>query len=118
MKVRPIDAKALSKQIKNLQRDFKKSPAKQYVVKILLSMLNDRIQTPTLDYEPVVHCKDCRYRYMHYDRLMCKRAAEKVEDEKHGLNDYYGLIAVTENHFCSYGVKMDEEVKSNANNNS
>ena len=66
---------------------------------------------PTLDYEPVVHCKDCRYRYMHYDRLMCKRAAEKVEDEKHGLNDYYGLIAVTENHFCSYGAKMDEEQK-------
>ena len=99
--VRPIDANALKEALK--------CGAYSSVLKLI-----DR--QPTLDYEPVVHCKDCKHLYMNCGRLMCKRTAKK--NRYRGQTAYYGVIAVTENHFCSYGAKMDEEVKPNANNNS
>ena len=103
--VRPIDANALREILNNAQIEFDENYKGLGKAK---SILDDM---PTLNYEPVVRCKDCKYRYMLHDRLMCKRTAKKAEDEKYGINDYWGLIAVTENHFCSYGAKMDEGVK-------
>lgn len=116
MEVRPIDANKL-KEV-GIDTSLLRADCKEMAEAIFTAMQSAIDAQPTLDYEPVVRCKDCKHRYMLYDRLMCKRTAKKVEDEKYGINDYWGLIAVTENHFCSYGVKMDEEVKSNANNNS
>ncbi len=52
---------------------------------------------PKIDAEPVVRCKDCKHHYMHEGRIMC--------------NIFCNLFAVAENHYCSYGVKMDEEKK-------
>ncbi len=50
---------------------------------------------PTIDAEPVVKCKDCKHHYMHEGRTMC--------------NIFCNLFAVSENHYCSYGAKMDGE---------
>lgn len=49
---------------------------------------------PTIDAEPVVRCKDCRYREYIAGRMFCSKV--------------YSL-RVEENHYCSYGAKMDEE---------
>lgn len=105
--IRPIDANAAISELRTLPEQERLKYMGVY--DLLKSM-------PTIDYEPVVRCKDCKHRYMNCGRLMCKRTAKKVEYR--GSSGYYGSIAVTENHFCSYGAKMDEEVKSNANNNS
>ena len=48
MKVRPIDANALKRNW--LYGDHTKRFADDYID-----------SAPTLDYEPVVHCKDCKY---------------------------------------------------------
>lgn len=53
--------------------------------------------TPTIDAELIVRCKNCKYHYMHEGRIIC--------------NIFCNLFAVAENHYCSYGVKMDEEAE-------
>lgn len=50
---------------------------------------------PTIDAEPVIRCKDCKHHYINEDRIMC--------------NIFCTVFAVSKNHYCSYGVKMDEE---------
>lgn len=59
---------------------------------------------PTIDAEPVVRCKDCKYFLIKNKRTFCKKDAI----EWYG-GGYYELTAVEENHYCSYGAKMDEE---------
>lgn len=48
-----------------------------------------------IDAEPVVRCKDCKHHYINEDRIMC--------------NIFCTVFAVSKNHYCSYGAKMDEE---------
>ena len=112
MEVRPIDANALN--FEKLQDTHGQAvPMSDYIAYLNGAIAAEELvkNAPTLDYEPVVHCKDCKYRYTHCDRLMCKRTADKIEYR--GSTGYFGLIAVKENHFCSYGAKMDEEVFTN-----
>lgn len=52
----------------------------------------------TIDAEPVVRCKNCKYFIKYYNRPMCK------------YKDV--LTAVKENHYCSAGAKMDEVVNN------
>ncbi len=87
MKVRPIDANALKRNW--LYGDHTKRFADDYID-----------SAPTLDYEPVVHCKDCKYFLK--NKMLC------LHKENRAFNT--GII-VHNNHFCSYGAKMDEEVK-------
>lgn len=56
--------------------------------------LSDLKNAPTIDVEPVVRCKDCKYREYIAGRMFCSKV--------------YSL-RVEENHYCSYGVKMDDE---------
>lgn len=51
-------------------------------------------EQPTIDAEPVVRCKDCKHREYIAGRMFCGKV--------------YSL-RVEENHFCSYGAKMDED---------
>ena len=62
-------------------------------------MLDIIKELPTVDAEAVVYCKDCKWFYLFNDRPMCKRTAVN------GYGEIYGLVAVKENHYCSYGVK-------------
>lgn len=80
-----------------------------FFYKTLQAFKNIVNTSPTIDAEPVVRCKDCKQHCMLFDRIMCKRTAQKIEDEKYGLDDYYDLIAVEENHYCGFGVKMDDK---------
>lgn len=85
MEVRPIDANALREKImtENYDND---------TINNFLDLVDF---APTLNYEPVVHCKDCKYFMRYKEQPMCNK----------------GLItAVKENHFCSYGAKMDKEM--------
>lgn len=59
--------------------------------------LSDLKNAQTIDAEPVVRCKNCKYHYMHEGRIMC--------------NIFCNLFAVAENHYCSYGAKMDKEAE-------
>lgn len=50
------------------------------------------------DAEPIVRCKDCKYLLKR--NMLCLHKRNRVFNT--GLNVY-------ENHYCSYGAKMDEE---------
>lgn len=68
-------------------------PEMRYVV-----YLKDIQNAPTIDAEPVVRCKDCKYFMKYNGEPMCNK----------------GLItAVKENHYCSFGVKKDKEKSRN-----
>lgn len=51
------------------------------------------------DAEPVVHCKDCKYR--------------DPEDKKcdGAFTGKHGLLPMDDNDFCSYGTKIDGEIE-------
>ncbi len=105
MEVRPIDAKALfefiqkEKAWKQSLMKYRYDRGKYDAFYEMLDIINEQ---PTLDYEPVVHCRDCKHRNKEYSETFCEVLGRLTND----------------NFYCSYGTKMDEEVKSNANNNS
>lgn len=53
--MRLIDADALKKLVKELRNDAPKSSVRRYVCNVILSMLGDENQTPTIEAEPVRH---------------------------------------------------------------
>lgn len=91
--VRPIDANKAVSELRTLPEQERLEYMGVY--DLLKSM-------PTLDYEPVVHCRDCKHRNKEYSETFCEVLGRLTND----------------NFYCRYGAKMDEEVKSNANNNS
>lgn len=82
--MRPIDADALKKRVKE-------STAIRSV-KVLAATLVST--APTIDAAPVVRCKDCKYAY-YYNEEGC-----------HGFvcNGYFQYADVEPNDFCSYGA--------------
>lgn len=72
-------------------------PANEYIAFLKGAIAAKELikNAPTIDAEPVVRCKDCKHHYIHEGRIMC--------------NIFCNLFAVAENHYCSYGAKMDEE---------
>ena len=67
---------------------------------------------PTADVVEVVRCKKCTHKVDFKGRVMCNRYAKKVGDE------WYGLTATDNDHFCSYGecrVVTDTNVGSKTN---
>lgn len=60
----------------------------------LLDIMRSIRRLPIIDAEPVVRCKDCKYHLKHSHGICCNRGF---------------LKGVPKNHYCSYGVKMDEE---------
>lgn len=72
-------------------------PYKASVKRVLL-------QAPTADVVEVVRCRDCEYREMLYDRVMCRKSAHRSED---GV--WFGLRATGDHHFCSYGERKEQE---------
>ncbi len=70
------------------------------------ALLYDELQKlPTSDVVEVIRCKDCENCLCINDRYMCKRNAIYNDSYK----EFYGLCAVAEEHFCSYGERKDEE---------
>lgn len=101
MEVRPIDAKALYEFIqkeKAWKQDTYRQPrygrGKADAFYEMLDIINEQ---PTLDYEPVVRCKDCKHRNKEYSETFCEVLGRLTND----------------NFYCSYGAKMDEEVDDN-----
>lgn len=101
MEVRPIDANALLEKVKsticvlcfnNSGTTIIRGIKKDDVIRIIE-------KEATLDYEPVVHCRDCKHLLKR--KMLCW----------HKTNRVFSLgKPVHNNHFCSYGAKMDEEM--------
>ena len=53
--MRLIDADALGKRVKEFRDDAPQSSIRRYVCNVILSMLGDENQTPTIEAEPVQH---------------------------------------------------------------
>ena len=53
--MRLIDADALKKLVKQFRNDAPQSSVRKYVCDVILSMLGDENQTPTIEAEPVRH---------------------------------------------------------------
>lgn len=65
---------------------------------------NDIDNAPTIDAEPVVHCKDCKYFTNNIaDENLRKNFCDRIQ-----VNCFH---RVNENDYCSYGAKMDKEGK-------
>lgn len=95
MAVRPIDANELQERLKRKTPE----PGKRNYVEgfndCLMRVKSMVHSAKTLNYEPVVYCKDCKYRSMIHNNIVCN------------IDDYGGrVMIVEENHFCSYGEKF------------
>lgn len=117
--MRLIDADLLVKKLRMLLKDFKNAPTKKYVIKIILSMLGDKNQMPTIEAEAV------KYQPMSKDfaRMITKGIASFLSELQLDLpsiiyediesNLLKGKFADVEcfikNYIENNGAKMDEE---------
>lgn len=94
-KVRLIDANKLQEQLKRKTPE----PGKRNYIEgfndCLMKVKSMIHSAKPLDYEPVVHCRDCKHRNKEYSETFCEVLGRLTND----------------NFYCSYGAKMDEEVK-------
>ena len=65
---RLIDADALKKLIKEFRNDAPQSSVRKYVCDVILSMLGDENQTPTIEAEPVKHG---RWKKIKKEKMYC-----------------------------------------------
>lgn len=66
----------------------------------------------TIDAEPVVRCKDCVHR--NKEEVFYRSSNDSCSCRCEWFSSYQGVtggIYTSENDYCSYGAKMDEEVK-------
>lgn len=57
---------------------------------------------PSADVVEVVRCEKCTHKVDFRGRVMCNRNAHRVCDE------WYGLTATNNDHFCSYGIRKED----------
>ncbi|MCI9641246.1 MAG: hypothetical protein HFJ98_00400 [Eubacterium sp.] len=95
MAVRPIDANELQERLKRKTPE----PGKRNYVEgfndCLMRVKSMVHSAKTLNYEPVVYCRDCKHRNKEYSETFCEVLGRLTND----------------NFYCCYGAKMDEEVK-------
>ena len=103
MEVRPIDANALLKEMRN-PLSYETSEFDTDVDVYMRIVKN----ASTLDYIPVVRCKDCEHFLQLKSNTFCTKNAKTEFDINTGAQNWLGLFRVKENHFCSYGAKMEE----------
>ena len=114
--VRPIDANALGIYEIEVSKDIIKCNPDIKEIFAIFGAAIDR--QPTLDYEPVVRCKDCVHWKKEKLYIGNNNAVSSKCEWFSSYSTIVGGIYTHRNDFCSYGAKMDEEVQSNANNNS
>lgn len=101
--MRLIDADAANKEIEKVCNDYGIAYGNNY------GGFADKIATvidnmPTIDAEPVVRCKNCKYFTNNIaDENLRKNFCDRIQ-----VNCFH---PVKENDFCSYGAKMDEEAE-------
>ncbi len=102
--VRPIDANAL-------REEFKRGVNVVKGICNVSQILHNIDTTPTIDYEPVVRCKDCVHWKKEKLYIGNNNAVSSKCEWFSSYSTIVGGIYTHRNDFCSYGAKMDEEVK-------
>ena len=61
--MRPIDADALAKKVRDAETLLTLAGSANYatIAKIINAIITDEDIAPTIDYEPVIRCKDCMW---------------------------------------------------------
>lgn len=90
--MRLIDANEANKAIKKICDDYGIAYGNNYggFADKIASVIDNM---PTINAEPVVRCKDCKYHQYFSGEIFCSQL----------------LLRVEKNHYCSYGAKMDDE---------
>lgn len=77
----------------NMPDDADYTEYSEFFDKVLQVFKNVVDTSPTINAEPVVRCKDCKYRNNEYCEQFCEVLGKFTNDK----------------FYCSYGAKMDEE---------
>ena len=92
---RLIDARKLQKLVKEFRNETPHATARKYVCNVILSILGDENQTPTVDAIEVIRCKDCKqWMYECDDIGLCVADVPDIDGVQRYADD-----------FCSYGEK-------------
>lgn len=67
----------------------------------------DLLDAPTVDAEPIVRCKDCKW-YHNADDKYFPQTCDAWSDMFYYYEDW---ASVEENGFCSFGERIEDEVK-------
>lgn len=95
MEVRPIDANRFIKYLTAKKKVCEEFNDWTGVVRYQVA-IDETKKTDTLrNYEPVVHCRNCKHRNKEYSETFCEVLGRLTND----------------NFYCRYGAKMDEEQK-------
>ena len=91
---RLIDTRAVANKIHEYMEDFPRAETRLATCRVILSMLGDENQIPTID--PVTaagacYCRECKHWQEHYD--YCKEFAEERN----------------QGDFCSWGQRREED---------
>lgn len=101
--MRLIDANALN--FEKLQdTNGEAVPANEYIAFLKGAIAAEELikNAPTIDSEPVVRCKDCKYFTNNIaDENLRKNFCDRIQ-----INCFH---SVKENDYCSYGTKVDED---------
>lgn len=65
--------------------------------------LKDIRRQPTTDVQPIVHCKDCKYRKEHHYEENGEKPYIKYECK-------FTKYSMSDDGFCSFGVKKDGDI--------
>lgn len=106
---RYIDADEALRMIRNSKQDCPFVDGKKSVWDVAHDCAVSCVDAvPTADIVAVVRCKNCMFKVLtESGRVMCSRIAKKSELN----NEWYGLTATDDNHYCSYGKTNVQEVK-------
>lgn len=81
-------------------------PAMEYIAFLRGAIAAEELvkNAPTIDAEPVVRCKDCKYFTNNIaDENLRKNFCDRIQ-----VNCFHPVM---ENDYCSYGAKMDKETE-------
>lgn len=98
MTKRLIDASELQKLVKEFRNEAPCATARKHVCDVILSILGDETQTPTVDAVEVVRCMDCKHcRINEFAEISGMGFCRLTES------------GVRQDDFCSYGERRCED---------
>ena len=105
--MRLIDADALKKLVKEFRDDAPQSSIRRYVCNVILSMLGDENQTPTIEAEPVRHGRWVMTLY-----TTTSKRGRVVSNKKFACSECCYSNGRKRNNYCpNCGARMDGDTE-------